>query len=246
MTRVLVTRPPRQATVLADALAAAGLEPICVPTVEIERASDPKLERALAEIERFAWLVVTSANAVSALVGRIAAQSPTRVAAIGPATAAALTRAGIRVDHVPNTFLGSAIAGGLGELTGRQVLLARTDAAEPELREELERRGAEVSEVVAYHTLIGPRASRAPLESALEAGLDLITFASASAVRGLQALLDRPHITWARQIPAACIGPVTAAQARASDFTVQVVASEHTATGLARAIVDQLATEVPV
>jgi uroporphyrinogen-III synthase len=249
MTRVLVTRPRRQAAALAGALAAAGLQPVCVPTVEIEPAADPALEEALGHVERFDWIVVTSANAVPALAGRLdtaarrGTASRTRIAAIGPATAAALTAAGLSVDHVPDTFLGSAIVAGLGELDGRHVLLAHADAAEPDLRETLEERGARVADVVAYHTLVGPSGSRQPLADAVDRGLDLITFASASAVRGLEALLDPTRLEQVRQTPAACIGPVTADQARAGGFQVAVVAAEHTAAGLAHAVVDQLAME---
>ena len=247
MTRVLVTRPRRQAAALADALAAAGLQPVCVPTVEIEPAADPALEAALRQVDEFDWIVVTSANAVPALADRLGGaderRSRTHIAAIGPATAAALAAAGLSVDHVPDTFLGSAIVAGLGELDGRHVLLAHADAAEPDLRQALERRGARVADVVAYHTLVGPSASRQPLTDAVDRGLDLITFASASAVRGLEALLDPTRLEQVRQAAAACIGPVTADQARAGGFRVAVVAAEHTAAGLARAIVDQLATE---
>jgi len=50
MIRLLVTRPPDQAVALATALADAGFEPVCVPTVAIEPAADRALETALARL----------------------------------------------------------------------------------------------------------------------------------------------------------------------------------------------------
>jgi uroporphyrinogen III methyltransferase/synthase len=241
MTRLLVTRPSRQAEPLARALRDDGLETTCVPTVAIAAATDGSLDAALARTADFDWLVVTSANGVTPLIGRIPAS--VRVAAVGPATAAALASAGIRVDHVPNDYLSAAVAAGMGDLHGRRVLLARADAATPQLHEALVGAGALVSEAVAYRTIEGPPESRDPLRRALHDRLDGIVFSSASAVRGLLALLDDGERARAKRIPALCIGPVTAAQARADGFMVDVVAGEHTGIGLSRAIAAHFATE---
>ncbi|HET8586412.1 MAG TPA: uroporphyrinogen-III synthase [Candidatus Limnocylindria bacterium] len=242
MTRVLVTRPAAQAPALADALRRERLDPVCVPTVEIEPAVDPRLREALDELDRFDWLIVTSANAVPALAGRPA--SRTRIAAVGSITAAALERAGMRVDHVPRRFVGIEIAREIDDLRGRRVLLAQADAATPDLREALVERGARVTSVVAYRTVEAPPSSRRPLRDALDGGLDLLTFASPSAVRGLLRLLDPGRLEQARQIAAACIGPVTAQAAVTRGFVVSVMPERHTASDLARAIAQQLTETV--
>ncbi len=253
MTRVLVTRPARQAEALAEALRARGLTPVSVPTVEIAAEPDETLAGALEGLADFDWVIVTSVNAVATLAPRLAherrrgTRGRPRVAAVGPATAAALHEAGIAPDHLPARFLSVEIAGGLGELAGRRVLLAQADAATDELRDALLARGADVTAAVAYRTLEAPPASRAPLRAALREGVELLTFASPSAVRGLVQLLaaaaDDPTdagLAAARRTPAACIGPVTAEEAARLRFTVAVVAQRHTAPDLAAAAADHL------
>lgn len=240
MTRVLVTRPERQADDLVQRLGELGIEALPVPTVEIVPGDDAKLRRAIEGLDPSAWLVVTSANGAAA-VGTALAGRPlrdgVRVAAVGPATAEVLRGAGIGVDAVPERYLTAAIAHAMGEVRGLRVLLARADAASPELREALLARGALVEEVTAYRTVEGPAASQERLRRALEEGIDAVLFTSGSTVRGLVALVPlhlRQRVT---SIPAVCIGPVTAVAARGAGFWVAAEASEHTATGLAEATV---------
>lgn len=239
---LLVTRPAAQAGELVTALAAHGLRSAAVPTVAIDHASAaPELDRMLETLPGAAWLVLTSANGVEALARRMVATghrvpAGTRVAAVGPATATALAAAGIAVDHVPATYLTVAIAAGLGEVRGRRVVLARADAATPDLRDALLERGAMVEETVAYRTVEGPPSSRDRLAAALHAPLEGITFTSSSTVRGLVRLASPLDRARARAIPAFCIGPVTADTARRSGFAIGAVAVEHTAAGLAGAV----------
>jgi uroporphyrinogen-III synthase len=239
---ILVTRPVEQAEELVRLLAERGCSALAVPTVAIDTASAAAdLDAMLERLEGADWLVLTSANGAEALLARLRATdrrmpAGTRVAAVGPATAGVLRDAGIAVDHVPLAYLTVRIAEGLGHVAGRRIVLARADAATPDLRDALAARGARVEEVVAYRTVEGPASSRDPLRRALHADLAGISFTSGSTVRGLLRLasgLDRGR---ARSIPAYCIGPVTAAVAQRSGFHVAAVAAEHTAAGLAAAI----------
>lgn len=247
--RILVTRPAAQAAELVDLLDERGIEGVSVPTVAIDAdASAPDLDAMLAGLAGADWLVLTSANGAEALAARLGVSGgrlpdTTRIAAVGPATADALSHAGIRVDHVPAEFLTVAIAEGLGDVDGRRVVLARADAATPDLREALLGRGARVEEVVAYRTVEGPGASRDRLQSVLQSDLAGIAFTSGSTVRGLTRLAGGVHRSRARTLPAFCIGPVTAAEARHSGFHIAAVAATHTAVGLADAIAATLAPE---
>ena len=244
--RILVTRPAESADDLAALLMDRGLHPVCVPTVAIDLdAHSPSLEAMLESLDGADWLVLTSANGARALTARLGDRRlPTgvRVAAVGPATADALRRGGVAVDHVPDAYLTVAIAEGLGAIDGRRVVLARADAATPDLREALLARGARVEEVVAYRTLEGPATSRDALSAALADGLAGVAFTSGSTVRGvirLASAVDRGRL---QALPAFCIGPVTADVARRSGFHVPATAQEHTAVGLADAIAAYLET----
>ena len=245
--RILVTRPAAQADELAGALRARGLTPVVVPTVAIDSASTTdELDAMLESLGGASWLILTSANGAEALAARLAANGQRlpdglRIAAVGPATADTLRASSIRVDHVPGEYLTVAIADGLGDVRRQRVVLARADAATPDLRHALLARGAIVEEVVAYRTVEGSASSRDPLHVALHDDLAGIAFTSGSTVRGLMRLASPVDRVRARSIPAFCIGPVTADTARQSGFDIASVAADHTARGLADAIADHFA-----
>jgi len=238
---ILVTRPAAQAGELMALLDERGIDAVPVPMVAIEPTLDGALEGVLNGLGEGDWLVVTSANGAEAVLhhfadGGMRQLSRVRLAAVGPATADVLRRAGLTVDHVPARYLTAEIASGLGDVTGRHVALARADAATEDLAEALRARGAIVTESVAYRIVIGPAASRDPLRAALHGALDGISFTSSSTVRGLMGLASPIDRGRARSRPAFCIGPVTAATARGHGFDVAAVADDHTAPGLADAI----------
>ena len=69
--RVLVTRSPHQASALADRLRELGCDPILIPTIEtVAPTSFEALDKALAKLNTFHWLLFTSANAVEAFADR--------------------------------------------------------------------------------------------------------------------------------------------------------------------------------
>jgi uroporphyrinogen-III synthase len=247
MHRILVTRPAAQAAELATLLRDRGFAPLVVPTVAIDSAgSHHAIDAMLDGLAGADWLVVTSANGARVVASRLRARDArlpagVRVAAVGPASAAVLRAAGIRVDHVPREYVTIAIADGLGDVHGRRVVLARADAATAGLRDRLVERGATVEEVVAYRTLVGPAESRDPLQAALRDDLAGVAFTSSSTVDGLMRLASTVDRARARTIPAYCIGPVTARTAQQQGLHVAALAEPHTAQGLADAIADHFA-----
>lgn len=243
---VLVTRPAESGAELSRELERHGIATTCVPTVAIDAEScSPELDRRLKSLEDAAWLVITSVNGAEAVARSVAGAglpSGLRVAAVGSATAAALRAGGLRVDHVPRVYTTAAIAEGMGDVAGRLVVLARADAATDDLPAVLTERGARVDEVLAYRTIAGPPESRDALHAALQRDLTGVAFASSSAVRGLISLAAATDRARARTLPAYCIGPVTAATARANGFHVAAMAAVHTAGGLADAIAAHVGT----
>lgn len=244
---VLITRPAEGGAELARELARRNVAATCVPTVAIDAEScAAALATRLERLDDAAWLVITSVNGAEA-VGRVvragtALPPSLRIAAVGPATAAALRGAGLRVDHVPSVYVTSAIAEGLGDVGGSLVVLAQADAATDELKAALVQRGARVDVVVAYRTVEGPPGSRDALHAALQRDLSGLAFSSGSAVRGLVGLASPTDRARARMLATYCIGPVTAATARGHGFHVAAVAAVHTAVGLADAIATHVGT----
>ncbi|MGA7354027.1 MAG: uroporphyrinogen-III synthase, partial [Candidatus Cybelea sp.] len=117
---------------------------------------------------------------------------------------------------------------------GDRVLVFRAQEARDVLPRMLENAGLQVSVVPAYKTVtpadpdFAHKAQRA----------DVLTFTSASTVRGFAALLggDADAVQLARGNCVACIGPITAAAAREIGMHVDVVAERYTTTGLLDAL----------
>jgi uroporphyrinogen-III synthase len=112
--RVAVTRED-----IAERVAALGHEPVLVELIRVEPLGDEPVDAS-----GYDWLVVTSANGAHEL-GRRGVRA-NRIAAIGPATAAALREHGLHVDLVPELHTQE----GLREaLPGGRLLLAAAEGA---------------------------------------------------------------------------------------------------------------------
>jgi uroporphyrinogen III methyltransferase/synthase len=239
---VLVPRARDQASDFSALLRARGAEPLEVPTIEIRPvASTAGLDRAVEDLAagHYDWVVLTSVNGVAAARARAEAlgHGPTAitrasVAAVGPATEAALRDWGIVPDLVPEAAttaaLGQAFPAGRGA-----VLLARADLANPQLGVLLRDKGWTTTEVVAYHTVpvgsLDPAARRR-----LDRGeVDWVAFTASSTVEGFLRGYGGPPPPGVR---VAAIGPVTADTARSAGIRVAATATEHTIGGLVAAI----------
>jgi len=244
--RVLVTRTREQAGALSARLRALGAEAVELPTIRIAPPDDwAPLDAAIAGLPGTDWIVFTSANGVDRFWERLRAARldaralhGARLAAIGPATAAALEARGLLPDHVPEEYVAEAVAAGLGDVRGRRVLLPRADVARPALADLLREGGAEVLEVAAYRT-VRPAIDPGTLRGLL-AGVTAATFTSSSTVRNLAAAAQDAGL----ELPVAlghalvaCIGPITAATAREHGLPVHVVAESYTVDGLVEALV---------
>ncbi|HEY6706353.1 MAG TPA: uroporphyrinogen-III synthase [Actinomycetota bacterium] len=246
---VLVPRARDQASDFSALLRSRGAEPLEVPTIEIRPvAVTGELDRAVEDLAagHFDWVVLTSVNGVAALRARAeasgrgpAALGAARVAAVGPATEAALRAWGVAPDLVPKVATTAALGESFPGSTGGpprgpgRVLLARADLANPALAVILRAKGWEATEVVAYHTVplgrLDPAARRR-----LEGGeVDWVAFTASSTVQGFLQGYGGPPPPGVR---VAAIGPVTADTARSAGIPVATTATEHTIGGLVEAI----------
>lgn len=244
--RVLVTRADVQAERLVAALAARGLEPIAIPTIEIQPVdAGGELDAAVSRAAGASWIAVTSANGGGAILDAAARLgvdlTSARWAAVGTATKAALETRGIRVTFTPSAADAETLAAELPLEAGDTILLPRADIADGRLVAALESRGARVDAVVAYRTNEAPEASREHLRALFAAGeLGAIVFTSGSTVRGLLALLGSAHRGLARRTLASCLGRTTAAAARKAGFERVITAPAATPRELADLIHDNL------
>lgn len=235
---MVVTRTRRQASALSDELARRGAVPIEVPVIEVvdPRDGGAALRGAASQIERYDWVVVTSANGAERLLAARAATGrrgfgTIRVAAVGTPTAEVLEAAGVRVDLVPERFVAEALLEALPDPPsgGGRLLLARAEVARDVLPDGLRERGWEVDVVDAYRT-VAAELTTDQLDSIADA--HAVTFTSSSTV-------DRfVEAAGAEGVPpvVACIGPITAATARHHGLRVDVEAPVHTVAGLVEAL----------
>jgi uroporphyrinogen III methyltransferase/synthase len=247
--RVLVTRTRQQASALSRLLSQQGAEPIELPALELVPRADPRrLARTISALTRgrYQWVVFTSANGVDIFFRRLReagrdarAFAGARVCAIGPGTAAALAAHGLRADLVPEEFVAESVVEALRLhlRPGNRVLVPRAESARPELVEGLRSCGAKVAEVTLYHAAVPKEAPAEALEMLRRGAIDIVTFASSSAVTNLLKLLGGDTAPLKGPL-IACIGPVTARAAREAGLEVRVESREHTIPGLVRALQD--------
>ncbi len=251
--RVLVTRSRTQSADLVELLERAGAEPVEVPTIEIQPVEDfSEVDTELARLTEYDWVVFTSTNTVEQLFARLDAMGrdarqfhASRVAAIGTATASALSERGIVADLVSRESVSQSLIDDLAEqdVAGQNILLPGAEVRPERLRRGLEGLGAVVQEVTLYRTVPSSDAG-ARLAEALDAGVDVVTFTSSSTVTNLVALLES-DVTRLGEASVACIGRVTAETARKAGLNVDILADESTAAGLVNAIVGHYVPEGP-
>ena len=235
--RLVVTRQKSQAGSLVERLRSLGASVIEVPAIEIVAPPElGPLDAALEDLDRYDWVVLTSANAVNAVLSRLTvlgrypklSGAARRVASVGPATTAAL-KASFPEDRValePRAdFRATGLLGAFSteKLQGRRVLVPASTEAREELARGLRDMGAVVDVVAAYSTVEPPDLGDA-VTHALDQGFDLALFASPSAVEAF----TRAAGERAKGLPVAVIGPTTEAAARAAGLDVRGVASPST------------------
>jgi uroporphyrinogen III methyltransferase/synthase len=250
--RVLVTRPKDHAADFVERLEAAGAAVIEAPLVRILPPEDyVPLDEACARAGTFDWIVFSSTNAVEAFMDRLLAGphdlrhlAGARLAVVGSATAERLARYGLKVDLIPAEFRAEALVRAIadtGDVRGMKVLLPHADIGREVIAEELRRAGAEVTEVVAYRTVVAePEREGEPdiYRMLLEHRIDVVTFTSASAVRSfVQVVGAEPAADLLRTTVVAAIGPVTAEAARQYNIDSTVVPAQYTIPALVDAIV---------
>jgi uroporphyrinogen-III synthase len=218
--RILITRARHQAGRLAEALEAEGAEVLRLPTIEIVPPETyAPLDASLKTIDGFDWLIVTSANGAAALSERmeflglsLGRLQHLQVAAIGPASAAALQRMGLTVSAMPGQYVAEAVVAMLKDkVVGQRVLLARAAVARDVIPEQLRQCGADIHVVEAYRTVI-PEGSIAQVRELFAEGKalpDAVTFTSSSTVNNFFALLVAADVGLPDGLAAVSIGPIT-------------------------------------
>lgn len=246
--RVLVTRPAGQADELIAEIGRRGGDAVHLPLIDIGPAPEPAaVEAAIAAAWSFDWIVFASVNGVRAFNaclrsnGRDArALGTARLAAIGPATRAALEACGLACDLMPTCYRSEGVIEAIADSVRQgRFLLVRADKGRDVLRQELEARGHEVEQVAAYSSRELTAISAEAEQTLRQFPCDWIVLTSSSmATAAVRLFGDRLH-----QWKIASISPVTSATLTGAGFPPTVEASEATTDALLAAISAHHASE---
>ena len=240
--RVLLTRAADVSPASRELFSGAGAQVIELPALVIGPPDDwAPLDAALQELERFHWLIFSSANGVVAVrqrldhVGRCLEQGAARprLAAVGRKTARVIQHQGWPGAFVPQDFVADSLLACFPEpVQGRRLLLPRVQSGgRPLLAEQFRRHGATVVEVPAYESRC-PTTIPAAAAAALDQGhVDVITFTSSKIVRNTATLLAN-HLgnRWRERLAGTkvvSIGPETSHTCRAVLGRVDAEANPH-------------------
>jgi uroporphyrinogen III methyltransferase/synthase len=239
--RVLITRPAGQAETMVDLVAEQGGIPIHVPVMRIEPpGSWDELDAAIRAADTFDWIVFSSANGVQSFLARLRALGrdgrslgTVRLAAVGPATAAALTDAGYMCDLVPASFRAEGL---VDEFAGMpphcRFLLVRAARGRDLLRRELAVAGHDVAEAVAYQSIAVTNLDPVAESMLAEAAIDWVVMTSPALAESAITLFGDRLQGWR----IASISPLTSAALRSHGVVPAAEAGEASAAGLVAAM----------
>lgn len=247
---ISITRPTGQAQEAGAFIEQMGGVPYYIPAIEIKPLSNPHpLKKLIAELQAGTvdYMILMSTNGVRYLfesTEEIGQTSQLRdglakscVVAVGPKTAEAMTKIGVKVDLVPQKYSGEGLLEALKDtdLAGKKIRMPRTRNAPPMLREALIARGAEVEEIYVYE-------SGLPMDEALKTKfyedliggrIDAVLFGSGLSAKNIfKMLIEKAPIealrnVFAEKVTVVAIGPTTAQALHELKIKVDVMPQDY-------------------
>jgi uroporphyrinogen III methyltransferase/synthase len=247
--RVVVTRSRDQASVFAEMLIDRGATTIEFPTIDVvPPKSWEELDRAIAGIETYHWIIFTSANAIRFFMERLRSLNRdlrllkgVNICVVGPKTAEALEAYGLRPDLIPAEFKAEGVLAALGgsRVKGRKFLIPRARVAREIIPDRLREQGADVTVATAYEN-VKPAADLQRVQKLFEEKkIAAVTFTSSSTVHNFVEILgQKEYKALVDGVAVACIGPVTAKTAGEYGMKTDIMPKEYTIPALVDAMVE--------
>ncbi len=248
---IAITRSREDSSEFIDLATKNNAKPLPLPTIELVSKGEKIVDDFLDSVKQYDpdYSVFMSSKAVKLLfdVARQVSKfeklqlavANTIVMAVGPKTKDALEKEGIKVAHMPNTF--SSV--GVGELftklhaVGKKVIVPRSGASTPFLKELLNKIGIDVKEIHLYDVCAFRDTTQWNefRELFSQNKIDGIVFTSASSVRGFFEIMSKDYdedslLEKLQKSSIVAIGPFTADELK--NFKVKNTVSEvHTVLG---------------
>ena len=253
---IAITRSRDDAAEFVSLANQSNVTPIPLPTIQLVSKGQMIVDEFLESIAKYDpdYSVFMSSKAVKLLfdtardVGKLEklllAVANTTVMSVGPKTTATLVSEGIKVNHQPTTY--SSV--GIGEeftkihAVGKKVIVPRSGASTPFLKELLNKIGVDVLEIHLYDVCAFKDTTQwnGFREMFSQNRVDGIVFTSASSVRGFFEIMSKDYamdvlLENLGMLQAVSIGPFTSDELKKFKVT-NTVAQVHTVAGAFDAI----------
>ncbi|MED0958449.1 uroporphyrinogen-III synthase [Bacillus paramycoides] len=237
---VLITRAQHQAKQMSVAVKERSGIPLEIPLLRMEGTSQQQIQRAARQLHSYDWVIFTSKNGVTFFLDGLRKKIPLaiKIAAVGVKTKLELEKRGYEVHFIPSSFVAEAFAEEfVEELSGNErILFPKGNLARDVIPVKLREFGVFLDELIVYGTKANV-GKKQELITALKLGkVNIITFTSPSTVDSFVHLLEGTNWReWTKKCTIACIGPITAKEAR-SYFSDVIVPEEYTIESLIQCI----------
>ena len=269
---VVVTRPEEAAREMVTLLRRYQANPLIMPLIRTECVKDIKAKStAVSSLEQCQGILFSSVQGVDYFfkwLNRVKAGDQTdggrsphlendrqiltllnekALIAVGPKTAERVKHYGLTHVRIPQQYLQEGMAKLLPQhLTeGQSSPLSPGQGSASLFGGGFTGKGYEVEELIVYQTRLIDQVNPVYWQAILSGEADVVTFTSASTVKAFDRIFsssDHPGKD-KRKLPVfACIGPVTAQEARLRGYRVDIVAEEHTVLGLLKAMIAYFST----
>lgn len=238
---VIITRSAKESRDFAEELKTIGLKTFCCPSIKFAKnLSIEEINKFLSDISSYDWIIFTSSNGVGFFMDafceiekNISSLKNIKIAAVGEKTAEKLKKYGLSVFFVPTIFTIDNLTKEMPDIRGANILIPRSNIGNPELKNQLEIKGAIVIDMPVYKTM-GMKANMIKLRKIMQAKeIFCLTFTSPSAIGGfMQNLQDTKEKEYILSLPICSIGPITTKKAKEYGFTNIHTSKIHTTEGM--------------
>ncbi|MEL3974625.1 uroporphyrinogen-III synthase [Rossellomorea oryzaecorticis] len=244
--KVLITRGKEGANELSSLIEGKGGIPIVTPLLDFKSYDDPSENSFLSSLHNYEWIVFTSKNGVAFFLDKLKDHniktetlSAIKYAAVGTKTEKFCEKHGLPVSFVPDDFTGDDFVHQFisEQKPAGNVLIPKGNLARNVIANELTEAEVNCDEWIVYETVLPPENIIKLKEVISEGRVDILTFTSSSTVHHFMKVIDSFSLHGnIRNLPAACIGPLTKQTAEEYGLHVKICPNTYT--------VDEMVTEI--
>ena len=231
---VVVTRPAHQAKQLCELIETRGGNAIAFPVLEIVSKTDAELLCIVQHLNDYDLAIFISANAVHYALQIVKAQGEwphnLQIAAVGRATAAALTDCGCRVDFFPAEKFDSEsllALDAMQKVRGKNIVIFRGEGGRELLAQSLRERGANVDYAECYQRRRPQLDPHSLLDRWLQHMLDIIVVTSGEGLHNLLAMVGEAGREFLVNTPLLVVSDRMLELARSLGFNADVLVAAN-------------------